>query len=95
MSGWIDPLGMNALFRHIERQQKHLAERAEWQERNFPHSRLAARYRARRSELSRMMTLLKALERPGIELLPFKDLVNQHADRRDVVMALVPRDVEP
>lgn len=88
MTGWIDPLGLNALYHFIQEEQGRLTERAARQDECFPKSRLGARYHARVSELGRMMTLIQALQRPGHELEPYKELVNLHADRPDIVRAI-------
>lgn len=84
MTGWIDPLGLNALYHFIESEQGRLAAIIEQRDVLHPKSKTTARLRGRRGELGRMMTLIQALQRPGAELQPYKELVNQ-PDRPDIV----------
>jgi hypothetical protein len=70
MSGWIDPLGVRALYRFIQAEQYRLGELIEEQGRLRPAGRRVARYRARYAELGRLQALLQRIERPGLELRP-------------------------
>src|SRR4051812_12527205 len=82
MSGWLDPLGMRCLLRYIRSEQSRVRDLADEQIRIRPKGRKAARYLARYDELGRMMTLLQSLQRPGAELLNYKDLVQSAAPQR-------------
>lgn len=91
MSGWIDPLGTRALHRYIQSEQHRLERLVE--EHRRPSSRRLSKYRARIEQLGQIHALIQALERNGSELLPYKDLVMLHPDRREMIEALVARDV--
>lgn len=82
MTGWIDPLGLHTLFQYIDREQKRLEALIDEQARMYPKGRKAARYRGRRGELGRLMRMLQALQRPGKELQPHKDLLQGGSDER-------------
>ena len=88
MSGWIDPLGVRALYRFVQAEQLRLLQRIEEQSRLHPDGRRVARYRARYAELGRVQALIQGVERPGLELRPHKALVNQHPDRPDLIRAI-------
>lgn len=81
MSGWVDPLGVRALYRYIQAEMYRLDGVIAAQHR--PDSHRLARYRARQGELGRLQALLQQVERPGAELCLYKALVNLHADRPD------------
>jgi hypothetical protein len=92
MSGWIDPLGTRALHRFIQAEQHRLEPLIAEGYRRWPKSRKLSKLRARYDELGKLHALIQAVERPGIELLPYKELVNVR-DRHDLIDALVPRDL--
>jgi len=88
MSGWIDPLGVRALHRYVQAELYRLEALAEETARIRPQGRRLARYRARIGELGRMQAILQRVERSGLELKPFKELVNQHSDRHARIEAV-------
>jgi hypothetical protein len=101
MSGWIDPLGVHSLRRMIAREIDHLHEAIRLtladqrqcigEERR---RRRVAKYRARLYQLSRLAGDLNRLERPGVELLSHKDLVQGgDVERRRRLSARVAQDV--
>jgi hypothetical protein len=82
MSGWIDPLGVHSLHSMINRECERLHEliRLSLADRRQcigeeRRRRRIARYRARIYQLGRFAADLDLLERPGVELLPHKELV--------------------
>jgi len=92
MSNWIDPIGTRALIRYIRRQQRRLALIAERHHARDEHSRTAAKCRARCDELGTVMALIQAVERPGKELHPYKELVQSGGTvRRAAIETMVPR----
>jgi len=88
MSGWIDPLGVRALYRFVQAEQLRLLGLIAEQGRLHPDGRRVARYRARYAQLCRVQALIQGVERPGLELRPHKALVNQHPDRPDLIRAI-------
>jgi hypothetical protein len=83
MSGWIDPLGVHSLRRMIAREIDHLheairltlADQRQCRIGEERRRRRVAKYRARLYQLRRLDGDLNRLERPGVELLSHKDLV--------------------
>ena len=70
MSGWIDCRGVRKLFRYCQTEGRRLDELARKQEGLHPLSRKAAKYRARRDDIGRVMAMLQSMVRPATELPP-------------------------
>lgn len=84
MSGWIDPLGVRTLRQllNADADRAHvLIALTEHDHRpmitNERRRRRLTKYRARLSEIGRILAAIEQIERPGIELLPHKLLVQE------------------